>query len=46
MSSLPNDFLYTTGMDDSVISLSSESVSSTSSTSLTDNILTINEVVK
>lgn len=46
MSSLPNDFLYTVEMDDSVISLSSDSVSSTSSTSLTDNILTINEVVK
>lgn len=46
MSSLPNDFLYTVEMDDSVISLSSDSVSSTSSTSLTDNILTINEVDK
>lgn len=45
MSSLPNDFMYTTEMDDSSISVSSsDSMSSASSTS--DNFLTINEVIK
>lgn len=47
MSSLPNDILFTAEMDDSVISLSSsESASSASSTSISDNFLTINEVDK
>lgn len=47
MSSLPNDFMYTTEMDDSSISVSSsDSMSSASSTSKSDNFLTINEVIK
>lgn len=47
MSSLPNDILFTAEMDDSVISLSSsDSVSSASSSSISDNFLTINEVDK
>lgn len=46
MSSLPNDFLFPVEMDDSVISLSSsDSASSASSTSMSDNFLTINEVI-
>lgn len=47
MTSLPNDFLITAEMDDSVTSLSSsDSMSSASSTSMSDNVLTINEVNK
>ncbi|VVC45034.1 Putative zinc-RING and/or ribbon,Zinc finger, PHD-type,Zinc finger, RING/FYVE/PHD-type,Protein kinase C- [Cinara cedri] len=42
MSSLPNDILFTSEMDDSVISLSSsDSASSASSTPMSDNFLTI-----
>lgn len=47
MSSLPNDFLFSNKMDDSVVSLSSsDSASSASLTSMSDNFLTINEVDK
>lgn len=47
MTSLPNDYLLIAEMDDSVTSLSSsDSMSSASSTSMSDNVLTINEVNK
>jgi hypothetical protein len=47
MSSLPNNFFFSVEMDDSVISQSSsDSASSASSTSISDNFLTINEVVQ
>lgn len=45
MNSLPNDILSNVEMDDSVHSLSSsDSASSASSTSMSDNFLTIHEV--
>jgi len=47
MSSFSNDILFTCEMDDSVISVSSsDSKSSASSTSMSDNFLTISDVKK
>lgn len=45
MSSLPNEYLFTSEMDDSVHSLSSsDSTSTASSTSVSEKFLTIHEV--